>query len=74
MAAFCQFVILILVSFVYGEDESKIVKTHLGKFEGALAANGLYYEFLGIRYGIPVKFRVNTYLYILRIGPFYVGS
>ncbi|XP_013188943.2 juvenile hormone esterase [Amyelois transitella] len=38
-------------------EPSRIVVTKQGKVEGELASNGLYYEFLGIRYGVPVKFR-----------------
>lgn len=43
-------------------DGSKIVATKQGRVEGNLASNGLYYEFLGIRYGTPVKFRVSFIL------------
>ncbi|XP_028159534.1 juvenile hormone esterase-like [Ostrinia furnacalis] len=37
--------------------EKTQINTKYGKVEGCLAANGLYYEYLGIRYGIPVRFR-----------------
>ncbi|XP_063391837.1 juvenile hormone esterase-like [Cydia fagiglandana] len=38
-------------------DEKYIISTKQGKVEGSLASNGLYCEFLGIRYGVPVKFK-----------------
>ncbi|XP_059050278.1 juvenile hormone esterase-like [Achroia grisella] len=38
-------------------DKTKIVATKQGRVEGSLASNELYYEYLGIRYGVPVKFR-----------------
>ncbi|CAH2064997.1 unnamed protein product, partial [Iphiclides podalirius] len=33
------------------------VDTKQGTVEGALSANGLYFEFLGIRYAVPIRFR-----------------
>ncbi|KAJ2942464.1 hypothetical protein O0L34_g16069 [Tuta absoluta] len=41
-------------------QETQIVATQQGKIEGSLSSNGLYYEFLGIPYGVPVKFRAPT--------------
>ncbi|KAM3955217.1 juvenile hormone esterase [Aphomia sociella] len=38
-------------------EKTKIVGTKEGRIQGSLASNELYYEYLGIRYGIPVKFR-----------------
>ncbi|RVE45036.1 hypothetical protein evm_010315 [Chilo suppressalis] len=40
-----------------GTDSVNIVKTKYGEVEGSLASNGVCYEYLGIRYAIPVKFK-----------------
>lgn len=39
-------------------EKTQIIQTKYGKVEGCLASNGLYYEYLGIRYAVPVRFRV----------------
>ncbi|XP_072946631.1 juvenile hormone esterase-like [Epargyreus clarus] len=46
-----------LFSTVLSLEKTLIVKTKQGLVEGSLASNDLYYEFLGIRYGVPIKFR-----------------
>ncbi|KAL0858359.1 hypothetical protein ABMA27_012243 [Loxostege sticticalis] len=38
-------------------EKTQIIQTKYGKVEGCLASNGLYYEYLGIRYAVPVRFR-----------------
>ncbi|XP_068627126.1 juvenile hormone esterase-like [Battus philenor] len=46
------------VRALYLSNENiKILETKQGKVEGALSESGQYYEFLGIRYAVPVKFR-----------------
>ncbi|XP_013141762.1 PREDICTED: juvenile hormone esterase-like [Papilio polytes] len=47
------FAVLSLVS----AEETLQVETKQGTVEGSLSNNGLYYEFLSIRYAVPVKFR-----------------
>ncbi|XP_053622679.1 juvenile hormone esterase-like [Plodia interpunctella] len=49
--------IFVFFDVAYTLEPSRVVTTKQGKVEGNLATNGLYYEFLGIRYGVPVKFR-----------------
>lgn len=48
-----------ITSSVYGFEETRIVKTKYGQIEGSLDWTGQFYEFLGIRYGVPIKFRVS---------------
>ncbi|XP_045525288.1 acylcarnitine hydrolase-like [Pieris brassicae] len=38
-------------------ENNLIVTTTEGQVQGSLASSGLYYEFLGIRYAVPIKFR-----------------
>ncbi|XP_045783295.1 juvenile hormone esterase-like [Maniola jurtina] len=62
MGTSCQiFVFTAIFGAIFVEavsfENTQIVHTTEGKIEGSLAENGLYYEYLGIRYGIPVKFR-----------------
>lgn len=60
MGLFSQIVIVgVILNAVLCENKTKVVVTKQGKVEGNLASNGLYYEFLGIRYGVPIKFRVS---------------
>lgn len=58
MSAFCLVFFAAFLGVVRG-DEKYIVATKQGKVEGSLASNGLYCEFMGIRYGVPVKFKVR---------------
>lgn len=55
--------VLISVAFSSEEREiqTQIIETKQGKVEGSLASNELYYEFLGVRYAVPVKFRVSSF-------------
>lgn len=49
------------------ELQTQIIETKQGKVEGTLASNELYYEFLGIRYAVPVRFRVSSFCFIVNI-------
>ncbi|XP_041983578.1 juvenile hormone esterase-like [Aricia agestis] len=60
MAVIRQLICVLLFTFVVCEEQSKVVNTKFGKYEGSLADNGLCYKFLGIRYATPVKFRAPT--------------
>lgn len=61
-------IFFVLISGVFSSDEkdiqTQIIETKQGKVEGTLAANELYYQFLGIRYAVPVKFRVSRFVYL----------
>ncbi|XP_045509212.1 juvenile hormone esterase-like [Colias croceus] len=46
-----------IIGITFAFEKSLVVTTTEGKVEGNLSPTGLYYEFLGIRYGVPVKFR-----------------
>lgn len=64
MGLFSQVIILgIILNAVFCENNTKVVDTTQGKVEGNLASSRLYYEFLGIRYGVPVKFRVRNIIF-----------
>lgn len=65
MRRFGVLILFTIVSCVFCLDKSKIIDTNEGKVEGYLSESGLYYEYLGIRYGIPQKFRVSIILRIL---------
>ncbi|CAH0731187.1 unnamed protein product, partial [Brenthis ino] len=55
-----RFGVIIFASILVGVfafDKSKLVETSEGTVEGYLSESGLCYEYLGIRYGIPQKFR-----------------
>lgn len=44
----------------FAEETTHIISTKQGKVEGSLSSNGLYYEFLALRYGVvPEKFCVS---------------
>ncbi|GBP13597.1 Juvenile hormone esterase [Eumeta japonica] len=45
---------------VFGIERHPIVATQQGKVEGSLSINEDYYEFLGIRYAVPIKFKAPT--------------
>lgn len=65
MGSVSLFLVFILISAVFSEEEEKqtqIIETKQGQIEGSLASNELYYEFLGVRYAVPVKFRVSFFL------------
>lgn len=64
---FGHVLIFAAVTFVFGLEETKIVKTKYGQIEGSLDWTGQFYEFLGIRYGIPIKFRVS-YIFLFHIS------
>ncbi|XP_026751837.1 juvenile hormone esterase-like [Galleria mellonella] len=57
MYVYTALIFAAILGAVYTLDKTKIVATKQGRVEGSLAVNELYYEYLGIRYGIPVKFR-----------------
>ncbi|XP_049884300.1 juvenile hormone esterase-like [Pectinophora gossypiella] len=57
MFAFSLCLFLLTFNGIFCEDSTVIVETEQGKVEGSLSSNGLYHEFLGIPYGVPVKFR-----------------
>ncbi|XP_045456256.1 juvenile hormone esterase-like [Melitaea cinxia] len=49
-----------ILSVGYTLEKTNVVLTKEGKIEGYLAANGLCYEYAGIRYGVPNKFRAPS--------------
>ncbi|XP_004924200.2 juvenile hormone esterase [Bombyx mori] len=49
--------LLLFLGYGYSDENFKIVETAQGKIEGALCHNGYYYEFLGVRYGVPENFK-----------------
>ncbi|XP_032528324.2 acetylcholinesterase-like [Danaus plexippus] len=55
---------LIVLTAIFGVvlslNNTQIVTTTEGKVEGALDPSGLYYQYLGIRYGLPNKFRAPS--------------
>lgn len=56
-------IVFIFISAAFSEEieiQTQIIETKQGKVEGSLASNELYYEYLGIRYAVPVKFRVSS--------------
>ncbi|CAG5026061.1 unnamed protein product [Parnassius apollo] len=57
MVVFSLSVIFSVFSVGVSAEETLLVTTKQGEVEGALSEYGFYYEFLGIRYGVPVKFR-----------------
>ncbi|XP_039762816.1 juvenile hormone esterase-like [Pararge aegeria] len=58
MGTFCQaFVFAAIFGVAFSFENTQTVHTAEGKIEGSLSDNGIYYEYLGIRYGVPVKFR-----------------
>lgn len=60
-------IVFVFIRAVFSEEkviqygDKLIIETKQGKVEGSLASNDLYYEFLGIRYAVPVKFRVSRF-------------
>ncbi|CAK1554287.1 unnamed protein product [Leptosia nina] len=54
------FILACLIGASVAFDKNLIVTTTEGEVEGSLAPCELYYEFLGIRYAVPVKFRAPT--------------
>lgn len=64
MRAFSVLILYAIINCVLCFDKSKIVETNEGKVEGYLSESGIYYEYLGIRYGIPEKFRVSSFFFI----------
>lgn len=57
-------IVVVFISVVFSEEkelQTRIVETKQGKVEGTLSSNELYCEFLGIRYAVPVRFRVSGF-------------
>nr|CAJ2313417.1 Juvenile hormone esterase [Metisa plana] len=53
----CWFVLAVIYEGVLCIEKHPIVATQQGEVEGSLSSNEDYYEFLGIRYAVPVKFK-----------------
>ncbi|XP_046976135.1 juvenile hormone esterase-like [Vanessa cardui] len=58
ISTFITFAAIIGVTLSF--ENTKVVSTKEGKVEGYLTDNGFYYEYLGIRYGVPNKFRAPS--------------
>lgn len=57
-------IVFVFINAVCSDEkklQTQIIETKQGKVEGTLASNELYYEFLGIRYAVPVRFRVSNF-------------
>lgn len=65
MAASCQTVIFAaILGVTFSFENTRIVQTTEGKIEGSLSENGLNYEYLGIRYAVPAKFKVSSLFFL----------
>lgn len=76
MGLHSQVVVLAVLFGAVLSEKTKIVDTKQGKVEGNLASSGHYYEFLGLRYAEPVRFKVifqssssyPTYIYFILVA------